>query len=322
MPQLQCHDRIQIVPMKFIIVDQKNGRSASFSANGLLIGMTLLGVLGVPAAAGLWGYQAGLEHGGLTGDSLTKLRGAIDAQGEAVADATRDARENLTASSLRLAKLQAHIVRLDALGERLISVANLDGGEFNFRDAPAVGGPSAASEDTASVQATDYLSQLDSLGADIADRERQFAVLETLLADRKLAADVFLAGRPVRQGWMSSRYGKRNDPITGRPAWHQGVDFAAKEGSDVVAVAAGIVVYSGQRSGYGKMVEISHGGQFSTRYGHHKDLRVKVGDIVRKGQTVGTMGSSGRSTGPHVHFEVYKNGRVVDPSSYIHRASR
>ncbi len=307
--------------MKFIIVDQKNGRSASFSANGLLIGMTLLGLFGVPAAAGLWGYQAGMTHG-LTGESLEKLRGVVDSQGEAVTEATREARENLTASSLRLAKLQAHIVRLDALGERLIGVANLDGGEFNFRADPAMGGPSAAAEATGSVDVRDYLGQLDELRADILDRERQFAVLETLLVDRKLSADVFLAGRPVRKGWMSSRYGKRIDPITGRPAWHQGVDFAGKEGSDVVAVAAGIVVYAGQRSGYGKMVEISHGSPFSTRYGHHKDLKVKVGDIVRKGQTVGTMGSSGRSTGPHVHFEVYKNGRVVDPSSYIHRASR
>ena len=305
--------------MKFIIVDQKNGRSATFSANGLLIGMALLGVLGAPAAAGIWGYQAGLTHGGLTGSPLEKLRAVVDEQRDAVAQATREARENLTASSLRLAKLQAHIVRLDALGERLIGVANLDGGEFNFRADPAVGGPSAG---TADVQVKDYLAQLDELSADIADRERQFTVLETLLADRKLSSDVFLAGRPVRKGWMSSRYGKRIDPITGRPAWHQGVDFAGKEGSDVVAVAAGIVVYAGHRSGYGKMVEINHVGRFSTRYGHHKDIAVKVGDIVRKGQTVGTIGSSGRSTGPHVHFEVYKNGRVVDPSSYIHRASR
>ncbi len=308
--------------MKFIIVDQKNGRSASFSTNGWLIGMTLLGVLGVPAAVGIWSYQAGLEHDGLLGDSLDKLRGVIDAQGESVAAATREAQENLTASSLRLAKLQARIIRLDALGERLIGVANLDEGEFNFRAEPAMGGPSMGPEDSARIEVRDYVSQLDALSTDIADRERQFAVLETLLADRKLSADVFIAGRPVRKGWMSSRYGKRNDPITGRPAWHQGVDFAGPEGSDVIAVAAGIVVYSDHRSGYGKMVEISHGGQFSTRYGHHKDLRVKVGDIVRKGQTIGTMGSSGRSTGPHVHFEIYKHGRVVDPSIYIHRASR
>ncbi len=103
---------------------------------------------------------------------------------------------------------------------------------------------------------------------------------------------------------------------------NNGVDFAGKDGADVVTVAAGVVVYSGPRNGYGKMVEVNHGGGLATRYGHHNELMVKVGDIVKKGQIVGLMGSSGRSTGPHVHFEVFKNGRVVDPSSYIHRASR
>ena len=121
---------------------------------------------------------------------------------------------------------------------------------------------------------------------------------------------------------MSSRFGRRTDPINGRLAWHNGVDFAGKQGADVVSVAAGVVVHAGPRSGYGEMVEINHGAGFSTRYGHHQELFVKVGDIVKKGQVVGLMGSSGRSTGPHVHFEVYKNGRAVDPSSYIHRASR
>jgi len=121
---------------------------------------------------------------------------------------------------------------------------------------------------------------------------------------------------------MASGFGLRIDPITGKQAWHNGVDFAGKDGADVIAVAAGVVVYSGLRSGYGKMVEINHGSGYSTRYGHHKALTVKAGDIVRKGEVIGLMGSSGRSTGPHVHFEVFKNGRIVDPASYIHRASR
>jgi murein DD-endopeptidase MepM/ murein hydrolase activator NlpD len=134
--------------------------------------------------------------------------------------------------------------------------------------------------------------------------------------------DVFIAGRPVQKGWLSSRFGTRNDPITGKRAWHSGVDFAGKDGSSVIAVAAGVVVYAAPRSGYGLLVELNHGSGFKTLYGHHKKLHVRVGDIVKKGQVIGSMGSSGRSTGPHVHFEVYKNGRVVDPASYIHRASR
>ncbi|MFT5209980.1 MAG: murein DD-endopeptidase MepM/ murein hydrolase activator NlpD [Flavobacterium sp.] len=226
----------------------------------------------------------------------------------------------MEASALRLAKLQARIVRLDALGERLTSVAKLDEGEFDFSQPPALGGP--ALETGNEISPMSYLTQLRRLSADIEDREQQLGVLETLLTDQKIQNDVFLAGRPVKKGWMSSRFGKRNDPITGRQAWHNGVDFAGKDGADVVTVAAGVVVYAAPRNGYGKMVEINHGRGFSTRYGHHKDLLVKVGDIVKKGQIVGLMGSSGRSTGPHVHFEVFKNGRVVDPASYIHRASR
>ncbi len=121
---------------------------------------------------------------------------------------------------------------------------------------------------------------------------------------------------------MSSRFGRRTDPFNGRVAWHEGVDFAGKLNSDIVSVAAGVVTWSEERSGYGIMVEINHGGGFSTRYAHCSENLVQVGDVVKKGQVIAKMGSSGRSTGPHVHFEVYKHGRAVDPASYIHRAAR
>ena len=225
------------------------------------------------------------------------------------------------AYALRIAQLQARIVRLDALGERLTKVGRLDEGEFDFSQAPAMGGPESPVGQRG-YQIPAYIELLDQLAHDIEDREQQLGVLETLLAKRKMDRDVFIAGRPVKKGWMSSSFGKRTDPITGNRAWHDGVDFAGKDGADVISVAAGVVVYADTRNGYGKMVEINHGGGYSTRYGHHKDLKVKSGDIVRKGEVIGLMGSSGRSTGPHVHFEVFKNGRVVDPSTYIHRTSR
>ena len=160
------------------------------------------------------------------------------------------------------------------------------------------------------------------LEARIADREYQLDMLQALLSNRQLQNDVFLSGRPIAKGWMSSPYGQRKDPFTGQQMWHQGVDFAGKLGSDVVAVAGGVVTWSGDRYGYGDMVEINHGGGYSTRYAHNKENLVKVGDIVKKGQVVALMGSSGRSTGPHVHYEVYKNGRPVDPASYVRRTQR
>ncbi len=306
--------------MKFIIVDNQSGKTRSLSANGLILGLAFAGLMGIPAAIGYLSYLHGIGEAAETAEMFNHWRQVLKDQDEEIQNASEEARNNLEASALRLAQLQARIVRLDALGERLTTMSNLDKGEFDFSGAPALGGPQSEAE--FDVTPENYLEQLDQLAADLANREQQLHVLETLLVDRKIQRDVFIAGRPVKKGWLSSRFGERIDPITGKQAWHNGVDFAGKEGAEVNTVAAGVVVYAGPRHGYGRMVEVNHGGGFSTRYGHHKELNVKVGDIVKKGQTIGLMGSSGRSTGPHVHFEVFKNGRVVDPSSYIHRASR
>jgi len=307
--------------MKLIIIDQRNGKSRSITVNGILLGLAITGLLGIPAAAGFLSYRQGAGEAALASEMVSKWREVLNDQERDVQEARREVDENLEASALRLAKLQARIVRLDALGERLTNIASLEEGEFDFSQPPALGGPEVFLPES-QLETPSYLAQLNLLADDIASREQQLSVLETLLVDRNLQREAFLAGRPVKKGWMSSRFGSRNDPITGKRAWHNGVDFAGKEGAEVVTVAAGVVVYAGDRSGYGEMVEINHGGGFSSRYGHHKELKVEVGDIVKKGQVIGLMGSSGRSTGPHVHFEVFKNGRVVDPASYIHRASR
>ena len=233
----------------------------------------------------------------------------------------RDTDKKLSALTLRVSELQARLVRLDALGERLTTMAKLDSGEFDFSQAPALGGPSG-SLNLSDVRSPSLVETLDALAQQIENRQQQLDTLEALLADRKLQNDVFLAGRPIRKGWMSSRFGRRTDPFTGGADWHPGVDFAAKENSEIVAVASGVVTWANDRYQYGKMVEINHGNGFVTRYAHAKSLLVKAGDIVKKGQAIGLVGSTGRSTGPHVHFEVHKHGRVVDPASYIHRASR
>ena len=131
-----------------------------------------------------------------------------------------------------------------------------------------------------------------------------------------------LNGQPVEKGWISSHFGQRTDPFTGKPAMHNGMDFAGREGSSIIAVAAGVVTWAGHQSGYGNLVEVSHGDGFVTRYAHNKQNLVEAGAIVRKGDTIALMGSSGRSTGAHVHYEVYKHGRPVDPSSYVRRTRR
>lgn len=307
--------------MKFIIVDNRSGKARSFSANGILLGLAIAGLVGIPVAAGYLSYRAGIGDAAMVGELVGKWRHVLKSQGREVQEAQRDAEVNLEASALKLAQLQARITRLDALGARLTDIANLDKGEFDFSQPPGLGGPEVA-VDAAPYSPPDYMQQLNKLSRDIDSREQQLSVLETLLVNRKIQDDQFIAGRPVLKGWISSRFGYRIDPIDGHREFHGGIDFAGRMGSKVYTVAAGVVIFAGERSGYGKMVEINHGGGFITRYGHHEKLLVKVGDIVKKGQVIGLMGSTGRSTGPHVHFEVYKNGRVVDPSVYIHRASR
>ena len=257
----------------------------------------------------------------MSADSASAWNESLQEQQVLVDEAKYQAEKKLAALTLRVAELQARLVRLDALGERLTTMAKLDNGEFDFSRAPALGGPEQ-NLDEADFTAPDFQQMLEQLGEQIEDRQQQLDTLEALMAKRKLQNDVFLAGRPIKKGWMSSRYGRRSDPFSGRIAWHAGVDFAGKKGADIVAVAAGVVTWSGERYGYGEMVEINHGNGFSTRYAHCKENLVKAGDVVKKGQVVALMGSSGRSTGPHVHFEVYKNGRTVDPATYIHRASR
>ena len=245
----------------------------------------------------------------------------LQEQEHLVQQARQEADNKLAALTLRVAELQARLVRVDALGERLTSMAKLDNGEFDFSQPPALGGPELDISGE-SFAPPEFSHAIDELAQQIESRQHQLETLEALLANRKLEDDVFIAGRPILKGWMSSRFGRRTDPFSGKIAFHSGVDFAGKEGADIIAVAAGVVTWSGERNGYGNMVEINHGKGFTTRYAHSKENLVKVGDVVKKGQIIALMGSSGRSTGHHVHFEVYKNGRAVDPSSYIHRASR
>ncbi len=226
----------------------------------------------------------------------------------------------MNAIGRRLAGMQARLLRMEALGERITEVASLDQGEFRFDEPAAFGGPETG------VDLPDepliYAAAVNDLARQIQLREGELEVLQSLLANRRFHDEVALAGRPVEKGWMSSAFGRRADPFSGRMAWHAGVDFAGQKGANVVAVGAGVVVFAGTRGGFGKLVEINHGGGYVTRYAHHSKLLVEVGDIVKKGEPIALIGMSGRATGPHVHFEVLKNGRPIDPRQYIARSRK
>jgi murein DD-endopeptidase MepM/ murein hydrolase activator NlpD len=240
----------------------------------------------------------------------------LDSQRLQVLETKRQLQEKLDALASRVGLMNAHVIRLDALGRRLTEMAHLDKGEFDFEHSPAQGGPEGLLEGVAA-RAPDLVNMLDDLARQIQDRERQLGVLENLIATRNLNRKIVPDGRPVLQGWISSYFGSRADPFDGRSAFHKGVDFAAPEGSQVVAVASGVVTWSRDRFGYGRCVEINHGNGLVTRYAHNQKLLVAVGDTIQKGQPIALIGSTGRSTGPHLHFEVLKGGRAVDPMSFV-----
>jgi len=273
------------------------------------------------------GYLAGesSEPRSIRGASLDSMQDEFDRQSDELEELRSQADRKLQALTLNLAGLQARMTRLDALGEHLTAMADLQGGEFDFSQPPALGGPvvsGMAPEFSVSYNSLDIDEQLNHFEARLSDREQQLDILESLLTHRKLDEQTWLSGRPAEKGWISSHFGQRTDPFSGQLAMHDGIDFAGKEGSNVIAVAGGVITWTGTRSGYGEMVEISHGDGFVTRYAHNKENLVEPGDIVTKGQPIALMGSSGRSTGAHVHYEVYKHGRPVDPATYVHRTRR
>ena len=263
------------------------------------------------------GYKLAQPSADLVDSSVVQAwKDEILLQKQDLKDTKTNAMNHVNALSLRLGQLQAHVFRIDALGDRLASMAKLDKGEFDFDQSPAQGGPIRGLEIKIQ-EKTNLLAGMNELANQLDDREQQLSVLETMMLHRNLQKQVLPAGRPLKGGWTSSYFGVRTDPFSGKRAHHDGVDFAGKMGSDIMAVGAGVVTWSGDRYGYGKLVEIDHGNGYVTRYAHCKEILAKVGETVKKGQIVAYMGSSGRSTGPHVHFEVIRNGRVVNPARYI-----
>jgi murein DD-endopeptidase MepM/ murein hydrolase activator NlpD len=278
--------------------------------------MLVIGLFGVGM---MWaGYQMGLSGAEFPEHQLVvSLKRTFAHERQLLDDARANTQSGIDAMAVRMGQLQSQLLRLDALGERLVEIGRLDKGEFSFEEPPALGGPEGGDAPSQQSALPDLLVEMQNLEQMIDDRQHQLALVEDLIMNSNLEESLHPAGRPIKKGWISSYFGMRNDPFTGKRAMHKGMDFAGKEGSEVVAVAAGVVTWAGERYGYGDLVEINHGKGIVTRYGHNKKILVQVGDRIQQGQVIATMGSSGRSTGPHVHFEVVKNGRAVNPAKYI-----
>lgn len=306
--------------MDVIVVSHSRGKTwklrldAAHFTFWLPMALLIVGALSLSFAGG---YYANHSSGLMPEHLMTRWNAEIKAQREELAVAKSAAEENTHALARRMAELNAQMMRLDAAGERMVKVADLDPKEFNFNRPPALGGPETV--EVALIEPTQdpLLQSIEKFQSKLSERERQMRVLEDLLMASRMQQDVVPSGWPVVNGFVSSLFGYRTDPFSGRGAFHEGMDFAGKEGSGVIAVGSGVVSFAGDRSGYGNLVEINHGNGYVTRYGHNAASLVKIGDPVRKGQRVALMGSSGRSTGPHVHFEVLLNGSPVNPAQYI-----
>jgi murein DD-endopeptidase MepM/ murein hydrolase activator NlpD len=304
--------------MNVIFLSRREGRARQLNLSHpltlSLAGGLALAILGSAFAVGLH-LGRGAHERMLLGDT-TRLGGLITEQKQQIADLRQQLQLRADAMAMRLGEMNAHVIRIDALGKRLTEMADIDSREFNFDRDPPTCGPEG---EGVSAQIPDLSAQLSQLEQRVDQRESQLSALENVILARELKAEIHPEGRPVASGFISSYFGERADPFDGRETFHKGVDFAGTLGSPVMAVAAGVVTWAGERSGFGKLVEINHGDGYLTRYAHNERTLVSVGQTVKRGEPVALMGSSGHSTGPHVHFEVVRNGRQVDPLSFIGR---
>jgi len=304
--------------MNIIFFSKREGRARQLNlAHPLALGLAAAFGLALLGTAFVLGMQLGAGSGARLASSDTEHWSHVLAdQKHQIAELKEQLQERVDAMAVRLGAMNAHVIRLDALGKRLTEMADIDNREFDFDSDPPTGGPESDG-DGVGAQIPDLTAMIDRLDKRVELRDSQLSALENVILAKELKEQIHPEGRPVAKGFISSYFGEREDPFTGHEAYHKGVDFAGSAGSNVVAVAAGVVTWAGPRTGYGTMVEINHGDGYVTRYAHNERTLVQVGDTVRRGEPIALLGSTGRSTGPHVHFEVLRNGRQVNPLSFI-----
>lgn len=298
-------------------------RSCLSSRTTWMLGALLLIVLPTMAGSAAW-YVTGKANGAGSyseNEQIATQKQRLAELQQQIADIKRQSEADLDALSLQLGRMQAESMRTDALGQRLAEMAGLDKKEFDFNVAPALGG----SENNVVANHLD-ISELRSaidLAAEKLSRERlELILLESAMLDRDLKQSLDPKGWPVKRGYISSAYGYRSDPFTGKRAFHKGVDIPSAEGAPIFALAAGVVTYAGEKPGFGKMIEIDHGKGYTTRYAHISKIAVKTGDRVDQNQAIAEIGSTGRSTGPHLHLEMLKDGRTFNPRKRLYSARK
>jgi len=229
----------------------------------------------------------------------------------------RYVRQNLESMAAKLGEMQAQLIRLDALGERVQGLAGVKPEEFNFKEIPGRGGPEILKSPDIELSLSEFQAALQAMSDEIDHRSDYMNVVETKLMGFKLQSKLSPTIQPVNIAYNASGFGWRSDPITGRSAFHEGIDFSGPTGTPIVAAAGGVVVAAEYHAQFGNMIEIDHGGDIMTRYAHASKVHVKLGDIVKRGQRIADIGSTGRSTGAHLHFEVHVKGVPQNPHKFL-----
>jgi murein DD-endopeptidase MepM/ murein hydrolase activator NlpD len=269
-----------------------------------------------PLAARAALVGAGLALGlGLSIAAGALRQASLESQLVAQRAQSAEMQRELNAMAARLGELQAEANRLNALGDRLTRAGQLGDGEFDFDKPVPVGGVGPVHD----IGAGELDRGIATLAARFRQSGEQLSVLESLLFSHKLEQDAVPSGMPVANSYITSGFGGRADPLGRGGEFHKGIDFKARTGDPVLAVADGVVSFAGRRSGYGNVVEIDHGNGYVTRYAHNSRLLVRVGDLVHVGSVIAKAGSTGRSTGAHVHLEVWENGHVLNPARFLAR---
>lgn len=307
-PSVESQECMQLILIK------KSGEPSQFVLSSLRVKM--LGFVVATVCVGLVFAGFLLKQSDFVDAAVIETwRSKLSEQDDVVEQLREQSVARRQAVGRQIAEMQARLWRMEALASYMHETSGLPKDEFDF-DAPvSQGGPLSNEAQVLEVDNLD--TQLASLSQRLKQRETELSILDQVLLGIYNDKGARPAGAPIVKGWMSSPFGERVDPISGKKAWHEGMDFAGAKGSEVIAVANGVVVFSGYRDGYGQMVEISHGKDLRTRYGHHEEVLVHAGQSVKRGDVIALMGNSGRSTGPHVHFEVLKEGRPVNPARYV-----
>jgi len=302
--------------LQIIVIPDRlaKAKTLNFSSRHLAASMMLALVLLLGMTAGLYWLTIRFA----TDIKIPVVQELVLAAQQGEAERARQfVQQNLNAMAVKLGEMQAQLARLDALGDRLSTLAGIRPQEYRFSEAPGLGGAQPTALPPQNLSLAEFGEKLSALSRNVENRTDMLGVLEAQLFEQAIKKKLMPTMMPVNAPFNASGFGMRIDPFTGQHAMHEGIDFLAEAGSPIVAAAGGVVIFAGFHPQYGNVVDVDHGNDLVTRYAHASKLYVREGDIVQRGRKVADVGSTGRSTGPHLHFEVRFKGTSQNPARFV-----